>query len=139
MEYTVGVTLALGISFLATLIRFDRDRAFYPTILIVIASYYGLFAVMGGSIRALMFETIGITAFVLAAIVGFRFNLWWIVGALAMHGIFDCVHGYLIADPGVPSWWPMFCLAYDVVAAAYLAWLLGAGKLAATVTNGGVH
>jgi hypothetical protein len=24
----------------------------------------------------------------------------------------------------VPRWWPEFCLAYDVTAAAYLAWLL---------------
>jgi hypothetical protein len=132
MEYMVGVILAFGISFWATLIRFDRDRAFYPTILIVIASYYGLFAVMGGSIRALMFETVGIAAFVLVAIIGFRFNLWWIVAALAMHGVFDLVHGHLIADPGVPSWWPMFCLAYDVVAAAYLGWLLGSGRLSAS-------
>ena len=39
MEYLVGVTLALGISCFSTLVRFDRDRAFYPTILIVIASW----------------------------------------------------------------------------------------------------
>ena len=38
MEYLVGVTLAFGISCFSTLVRFDRDRAFYPTILIVIAS-----------------------------------------------------------------------------------------------------
>src|ERR1700704_2776876 len=44
MEYTVGVALALGISSLATVVGLDRDRAFYPTLMIVIASYYGLFA-----------------------------------------------------------------------------------------------
>jgi len=30
----------------------------------------------------------------------------------------------LLSNPGVPGWWPAFCLAYDVTAAAYLAWLL---------------
>lgn len=28
--------------------EFDRDRAFYPFLMIVIASYYGLVAVMSG-------------------------------------------------------------------------------------------
>jgi hypothetical protein len=35
---------------------------------------------------------------------------------------FDFVHGYLVTNPGVPFWWPPFCLAYDVTAAAALAW-----------------
>src|SRR5438874_8316593 len=106
MEYIVGVVLALGISGLATVAGFDRDRAFYPTLTIVIASYYGLFAVMGGSARALLQESIGITAFLLIAIFGFKRNLWFIVVALAAHGLFDLIHGYVIADPGVPAWWP---------------------------------
>jgi hypothetical protein len=135
MEYLIGVMLALGICVLATVVRLDRDRAFYPTILIAIASYYGLFAVMSGSIRALTFESIGFTVFAVAAIIGFKVNLWWVVGALAMHGAFDFVHGHLIADPGVPSWWPMFCLAYDAMAGAYLAWLLSSGKLRASAVN----
>jgi hypothetical protein len=32
-------------------------------------------------------------------------------------------HGQLIANPGVPAWWPAFCSAYDGVAAGYLAYL----------------
>jgi len=46
------------------------------------------------------------------------------VGALASHGILDAFHGQLIANPGVPVWWPAFCLAFDGVAAGYLACLL---------------
>ena len=71
------------------------------------------------------------TAFLLAAIAGFRSSLWWIVGALVAHGVFDWFHGRLIADPGVPPWWPMFCLAYDVVAGAYLAWRIRGSKIRA--------
>ena len=48
MEYVAGVVLALGTSLLASTVGLDRARAFYPTGMIVIASYYGLFAVMGG-------------------------------------------------------------------------------------------
>ncbi len=40
MEYLIGLILAVVVAGLATVVGFDRDRAFYPTILIVIASYY---------------------------------------------------------------------------------------------------
>jgi hypothetical protein len=131
MEYMVVVVLAFGVSGLATVVGLDRDRAFYPTLTMIIASYYGLFAVIGGSLRALMLESAGVAAFVLLSLIGFRSTLWWVVAALAAHGVFDWFHGHLIADRGVPSWWPMFCLAYDVVAAAYLSWLLGLSRVAA--------
>jgi hypothetical protein len=40
MEYAIGIVLALVVSGGAALVGFDRDRAFYPTLLVVIASYY---------------------------------------------------------------------------------------------------
>jgi hypothetical protein len=120
----VGGVLAGLVSVFARLVGLDRDRAFYPTVLIVIALYYVLFAVMGGSVHALLVETLVMTGFSVAAVVGFKRNLWLVAGALAGHGVFDFVHGYLVTNPGVPAWWPPFCLAYDVVAAGFLAWLI---------------
>jgi len=124
MEYVIGIVLALAVSAMATAAGFDRDRAFYPVVAIIVASYYGLFAVMGGSLATLMAESIVIAAFVVISIVGFKFNLWLVVALLFSHGVFDFVHAHLIANPGVPSWWPGFCLAYDVAAAGYLAGIL---------------
>jgi hypothetical protein len=124
MAYLAGIVLALTISVFATLIGFDRDRAFYPTVLLVIASYYVLFAVMGGSSQALVAETVVMVGFLLIAAVGFKKNLWLVVTALAAHGIFDVFHGHIVANPGVPPWWPAFCSTYDITAAAFLAWLL---------------
>src|SRR5882672_7760805 len=100
MAYFVGIVLSTAVCALAAMVGFDRDRAFYPTVTIVIASYYGLFAVIGGSTRALLQESIVITGFLLIAIVGFKRNLWLIVVALAAHGMFDFIHGSVIADPG---------------------------------------
>jgi hypothetical protein len=134
MEFLVGVGLALVVGLSATFIGLDRDRAFYPTVMIVIASSYGLFAVMGGSGRTLAHESIAIVVFLAASIAGFKLSLWLVVAALAAHGVYDLVHGQLIANPGVPSWWPVFCLAYDLVAAAYLAWLLLSSKIRAIAT-----
>jgi hypothetical protein len=124
--------MALVVGVFATLVGLDRDRAFYPTIMIVIALYYGLFAAMGGSANALALESIGIAAFVVAAAFGFKRSLWVVVAALAAHGVYDFVHGQLFANPGVPPWWPAFCLAFDVVAAAYLAWLLSRSRIRAS-------
>jgi hypothetical protein len=57
MEYLIGVILTLAVAAFAAVIGFDRERAFYPTVLIVIASYYALFAVMGASTRTLIIES----------------------------------------------------------------------------------
>jgi hypothetical protein len=40
MSYVVGIVLSVGVALLARRAGFDRDRAFYPTVLMVIASYY---------------------------------------------------------------------------------------------------
>jgi hypothetical protein len=128
MELLIGVGLALVISLLAHLVGFDRERGFYPVVMIIIASYYGLFAVMGGSAEALIPEGVAMTAFTLAAVFGFRKNLWIVAVALAGHGVFDFFHAGLIDNPGVPIWWPTFCGAYDIVAAVYLAFLLKRGR-----------
>jgi hypothetical protein len=124
----------LAVSLTASFAGLDRDRAFYPTLTAVIASYYALFAVMGGSTSVLAVESLLIAAFVFVAILGFRTNLWLVVMALAAHGILDFVHGHLVANPGVPTWWPAFCATYDVTAAAYLAWLLASSRRRATAS-----
>jgi hypothetical protein len=129
MAYVVGLVLAVFVCGFATVVGLDRDRAFYPTLTIVIASYYALFAVMGGSTRALFAESAVIIAFLILSIVGFKRNLWLLVVALAGHGVFDFVHANVIVDPGVPRWWPAFCLAFDGVAAAYLATRLSSQQL----------
>jgi len=124
MALLVGALLAFAVGLLGTYTGLERDRGFYPVVTIVVASYYALFAVTGGSDHALGVEMAVIAVFLAASIVGFKYSLWLVVAALAAHGVFDAVHGRLIANPGVPAWWPPFCLAYDVVAAGYLAYLL---------------
>ncbi len=124
MAYLVGALLAFAVGGLGTVVGLDRDRAFYPTVMVVIASYYVLFAVMGGSTHTLLIEAAVATLFLAVSLVGFRLSLWLVVAALASHGILDVFHVQLIANPGVPGWWPAFCLAYDGVAAGYLAVLL---------------
>ena len=125
MAYLIGAVLALVVGGgLGTVVGLDRDRAFYPTVMVVIALYYVLFAVMGGSSHALLIEAGIALGFLALSLVGFKYSLWLVAAALAAHAIFDLFHGQVIANPGVPTWWPAFCLAYDGVAAGYLAFLL---------------
>jgi len=108
----------------AMLAGFDRDRVFYPTLLIVIAAYYILFAVMGKSTPALTIEAVVAGIFLMVAVAGFKRNLWLVVGALAGHGVFDFFHHLFIQNPGVPAWWPGFCGSFDILAGGFLAVLL---------------
>jgi hypothetical protein len=124
VPFLIGVFLAIAVGLMATWAGIDRERGFYPVVLIVIASYYDLFAVTGGSREALIAEMVPFVLFLFVALLGFKKNLWLVVAALAGHGVFDFKHSRLIADPGVPVWWPMFCLSYDFTAGPYLAWCI---------------
>ena len=124
MAFVIGLVLALAVSVYATALELDRDRAFYPTVLIVVASLYVLFAVMGGSNRAIAIELLIMSAFVVAASLGFRRSLWLVALGLVGHGVMDYFHPSLVQNDGVPVWWPAFCGTYDVVAGGYLAWRL---------------
>ena len=124
MEYLIGFGLALAAALFARFTGLDRDRAFYPTVMIVIALTYGLFAAMAGSLSVLALESVAIVGFIVVAVLGFKFSAWIVVAALAGHGIYDFFHPHVLNNPGVPVWWPGFCLTYDVTAAGYLAWLL---------------
>ena len=121
MEYLIGLMLSLAVAGFAAVIGFDPERAFYPTVMIVIASYYVLFAAMGASGRTLIIEIVIASAFLMIAVLGFRENLWIVVAALIGHGVFDFIHHFFIDSPGVPHWWPGFCLAFDALLGGVLA------------------
>jgi hypothetical protein len=124
MAYIIGMVLALAVAAFARVVGFDRDRAFYATVVMVVASYYVLFAAMSGSLQTVLLESVGTTVFIIAAVVGFRSSDWIVAAALAGHGIFDLFHGHLVENTGMPLWWPAFCAAYDLAAGGALAWLI---------------
>ena len=124
MAYAVGFALALVVAGFARVSGLDRGRTFYATVAMIVATYYVLFAVMGGSMQALVLESVVMLGFVVVALAGFKVSPWLVVAALAGHGVFDALHDLAYANPGVPEWWPAFCGAYDVTAAAVLGWLL---------------
>ena len=100
MEYLIGLILSLVVAGFAIMVGFDRDRSFFPTVLIVIASYYVLFAVMGASERTLVIEIAAASVFLLFAVLGFRKNLWLVSATIVGHGILTSSITYSLKTRG---------------------------------------
>ena len=116
----VGVVLALAVALFAAAAGFDRERSFWPVVLVVVASYYELFAVQGGSAAAMVLEAWLLCGFASLAVAGFRWNRGFVVAGLVGHGLLDLIHGRFLPSPATPTWWPTFCLAFDVTAGGLL-------------------
>jgi hypothetical protein len=123
MPLLIGIILAAAVALFAQLTGFDRDRAFYPTVLIVVGAFYVLFAVMAGG-GGLATELLFFAIFAALAVAGFKSSLWIAAAGLALHGLFDWVRHAFLPGSGVPTFWPAFCGSYDVAAAIILAVLL---------------
>src|SRR5262245_24155616 len=108
MPFAVGIVLSLGVALFARRVGLDRERAFYATVLIVVASYDVLFAAMSGSATVLLVESIVMSGFVAAAVAGFKRNQWIVAVFLFGHGLFDAIHGDVIDNTAMPAWWPSF-------------------------------
>jgi hypothetical protein len=141
----IGLALAIGAAIFARVVGLDRERSFYATVLVVVATYYGLFTVVAGAAadwqggwwRTLLFELIAVGVFCGLAGAGFKRSQWLVVVGLAGHGVFDFfLHDRLIDNPGVPTWWPAFCGSYDIGAAACLAWLIWSRGRSPSATAG---
>ncbi len=130
MVILIGIGAALAVGAFGSITGLDRERGFYATILVVIASYYVLFAVMSGSLAPLGPELVIFALFAGGAALGFRRDLRIVIVGLAAHGVMDVFHGGIVSNPGIPSWWPAWCAAYDLTAPVYLAVLAWRGRVA---------
>jgi hypothetical protein len=124
MEYIVGITLALFFCAAAAALGMDRERVFYPAVVMAVASYYLAFAVADGGNGVMLSEGMIAAVFLAGAVAGFKLSPWIAVVALGGHGVMDGFHHHLVHNTGVPQAWPGFCMSFDVTAAAVVAWLM---------------
>ena len=119
----MAVILGLVVAGFATTSGFDRDRAFYLTVLIVIASYYSLFDAMGASRYSTLEIEIAIgLVFSAFAVFGLKRSMWLSAAGIAGHGFCDFfVDHALVTNPGVPVWCAGFCGTIDIVLGGWLA------------------
>lgn len=124
MEYIVGISLALFFCATAAGLGMDRERVFYPAVVMAVASYYLAFAVGDGGTGVMLSEVAIAAVFIAAALLGFKRSPWIAVVALGGHGVMDVFHHHLVHNTGVPRAWPGFCMSFDVTAAAFVALLM---------------
>ena len=124
MEYLIGVVLGAVVAALGVFVGFDRDRSFYPTVLIVIGAYYALFALLAPPpAEPLVAEVAVGCVFLVVAVIGYKRSPMLVAAGMAGHGVFDFFHHRLIDNPGVSVWWPGFCMTIDVALGVWL-WAL---------------
>lgn len=117
----IGVVLSSLLIVSAKFTRFDRDASFYPSILIFIASFYILFAVMAGHSVA---REVGISSvFIFLALYGAYKSLFIVGFAIALHGIYDILHIVQFKVTVAPTWWAPFCSAVDFVVGIWVMYL----------------
>ena len=76
IAFIIGVGLAVVLAIFGKLTGYEKDRSFFPTLLIVIASYYMLFAILDGSLSTILIEIAVASIFIVLAIWGsYRFPL----------------------------------------------------------------
>lgn len=117
----IGIVLSLFIIFSAKFTRFDRDVSFYPSILIFIASFYILFAVMAG--HSIVRESFIAFIFILLALYGAYKSLFVIGLAIMLHGAYDILHIFQFKESVAPTWWAPFCAAVDFVIGIWVTYL----------------
>jgi hypothetical protein len=144
MEILAGLIAAVAIVGLGYATHQGRSLPFYTTVLIVIALAYVLFAMMNGAPRTIIVESAIATVFIAGAVAGTRgANLRaggvLLAGGLVAHGIFDLVHSFVVANPVVPDWWPLFCGVVDLLLGGWVMVLLRRGSLVAPPAEGAVR
>ena len=121
MEYLVGIVSAVVLAVFSRFSGFEKDRSFYPTVLIVIGFLYVLFGAIDGRMSVVLTELVFALVFSSIAVFGYSKSCRIVGFGIAAHGVFDFVHALLIEDAGVPIWWPGFCGAIDIMLGLYVA------------------
>ncbi len=103
------------------------QRWLYALGLLTLPSLYAIFALRAGqqavAARELMYGTPFIVAGLVFAFVSIRQSAIAVGACWILHGLYDLIHSRLIANAGVPEWYPIWCFSVDVVVGAYLVWL----------------
>ncbi|MGY1780202.1 hypothetical protein [Geodermatophilus sp. SYSU D01036] len=96
------------------------DATVYAMGLVLIAAVYIGFGVADGRARVIAVETVVAAVFVVVAAAGVTGSAWLLVAGLAGHGLKD-LWQHRTRFVANTRWWPPFCAAVDVVAAALIA------------------
>ncbi|MGC6534511.1 MAG: hypothetical protein ACON4V_03060 [Parvibaculales bacterium] len=122
----LSLILGLLIGFIAIAMAKDvevKPRAFALG-LAALPLFYMLFALMVGDVGAMALEfAYGLPFFVLGVLCfkrGFKGSGFVVIALWVLHAAYDVYHHLLVANAGVPFWYPALCLGFDMMMVIYL-------------------
>lgn len=119
LDLIVGSALAVFVILYTRRFPASRERRFYAVGLGVAAFIYLIFGMRAGSMGWLGIETAGVVLYGLLAWLGLVRSPWFLVAGWLLHVAWDV--GLHATALFVPAPYPGWCLAFDVIVAAYLA------------------
>ncbi len=100
------------------------DERAWPIILATLPIYYMLFGMLALDVSVVMKElAVGIPYIATGLLVWrmrSRSTLVLIALAWISHGLYDYYHDFFFLNPGVFTWYPVFCAVVDVLVGGYL-------------------
>lgn len=125
IEALVGA--AVGVLTIVAARTIRGQRWLYAIGLLTLPSLYALFAFHAGEqavgVKEMMYGIPFVVAGLVFSFVSIRHSAVAVGAFWILHGVYDLMHSRLIANAGVPDWYPVWCFSVDVVIGAYLLWL----------------
>ena len=116
----VALVTILGIKFSGT----ENKPWAYPLTLSLYPMIYFGFSIYAGDTGVLTKEIVFAIPFFVICILSAVKNLKFSGALLGLryvgHGVYDGIHESIFHNPGMPSWWPVFCGVIDVVVGLYI-------------------
>lgn len=116
---------ALAVPFLAYATSFQphRETTIVANGLLGAALVYLVFAMFSGGPQQLMVEGLGLAVFSAFAWLGVRRSVCWAAAGWGIHALWDIgLHGIDARAPIAPAWYPVACIAFDLLVAAVIIW-----------------
>lgn len=122
LEILVGVIAVLGIIILSKRLRSEHWA--YALSLIILPLPYLVFALWASQSNVITLEFFyGLPFFavgLLCLLFGFRGSAWLVAIMWLIHAPYDVYHSSLFVNDGVPGWYPLVCLGFDIAMGLYL-------------------
>jgi hypothetical protein len=118
LECLVGIVAAAVSLWLIRRYWWATQRKLIAVWLVIAALIYPAFAALHDAHDQLLYEFIGVVLYSTLAWLGWRYSLAWLAAGWALHTVWDnLTHGAFM-----PAWYPMVCLGFDLVLAAFIVW-----------------
>ena len=94
--------------------------------IVVGAWFYIPLAFTGNAdLNGLLMEVVGAALFTAMAWTGVRYSVWWLIAGWGTHILWDVgLHLIGHGNEFIDSWYPLFCMMFDLVVAIYLLFFM---------------